>query len=94
MDLSTDRRRLLKRGAVLFAFGAAAASATSAAAGTTPKADVKYQFSPHGGDHCSLCTSFIPPPAADAGGPGDCKIVVGPIPQTGWCVLFSARQPR
>jgi len=87
---STDRRRLLKRSAVLVAFGAIAGAESGArAAGTTAKADVKYQYTPHGSDHCSLCASFIRPPANDVGGPGSCKIVVGPIPQNGWCVLFS-----
>jgi hypothetical protein len=50
---------------------------------------VKYQFTPNGEQHCSLCASFI---AGDSpGGPGTCKIVEGPIPQNGWCQLYSKR---
>lgn len=86
------RRVILRRGAVLAAFGAALAGAGAAqAAATTAKSDVKYQYTPKGSDRCGLCTSFIAPPASLADGPGNCKIVQGPIPQNGWCVLFSAK---
>jgi len=57
------------------------------AATKTPKTDVQYQFAPKGDQRCGLCASFIP--AADRQAAGACKIVDGPIPPTGWCVLFS-----
>jgi hypothetical protein len=85
---SPERRRLMALAATALV-GTALASQTRAAA-MTSKADVKYQFTPKGADHCGACTSFIPPPSG-GGGPGTCKIVEGPIPQNGWCVLFAAR---
>jgi hypothetical protein len=87
-----DRRRLIKAGAMAALIGAALAGGSALAQGAkTPKSQVKYQFTPQGdGSRCGLCTSFIPP--ADGGpGPGSCKIVDGPIPQNGWCVLFAHR---
>jgi hypothetical protein len=90
--IGPSRRLVLRRGAALFALGAAATTASAAsAAGTTPKATVKYQYTPNGSNHCSLCTSFIAPPPGAEDGPGACKIVAGPIPQNGWCVLFAPR---
>ena len=55
----------------------------------TPKAEVKYQFSPKGADHCALCVSFIP--GAEGQGAGICRVVDGPIQPGGWCELFSKR---
>jgi|HubBroStandDraft_1064217.scaffolds.fasta_scaffold16442_5 hypothetical protein len=90
-DLPDPRRRgLFKAAAVTVILGAGLA-ATQVRAATTPKADVKYQNTPNGDAHCSVCASFIPDPAG-GGGPGTCKIVQGPIPQNGWCVLFAARR--
>jgi hypothetical protein len=67
-----------------------AAAGAARAAGKTAKADVKYQYTPKDAARCGLCASFIPP--SDGGpGPGMCKIVDGPIPQNGWCVLFSPK---
>jgi hypothetical protein len=84
-----DRRRVMQLGAMVTLFGVAAAGAAQAAA-STPKTDVKYQYTPSGASRCGLCASFVPP--SDGGpGPGTCKIVVGPIPQNGWCVLYSPK---
>jgi hypothetical protein len=64
--------------------------ARAAAAGTgTPKSEVKYQFTPNGVARCGACVSFIPGDSNQ--GAGTCKIVQGPIPQNGWCVLFSKK---
>ena len=83
-----DRRRVMRLGAMVTLLGVAVAGA--ARAGTTPKTDVKYQYTPNGSARCGTCASFIAP--SDSGpGPGACKIVAGPIPQNGWCVLFSAK---
>jgi len=85
-----DRRRVIKAGAMAALIGAAlAGGAARAQAAKTPKSQVRYQYTPQSdGSRCGLCASFIP--AADAGpGPGACKIVDGPIPQNGWCVLFA-----
>jgi hypothetical protein len=83
----TTRRRLL--GCGLIGAGLVGACATQAWAGPkTPKAQVKYQFTPNGAERCGLCDSFIAP-SGGGDGPGGCKVVEGPIPQTGWCVLYS-----
>ena len=84
-----ERRRLMGLAAMTVLVGAAVASGARAAANTS-KADVKYQFTPKGSARCGLCASFIPP-GSGGSGPGTCKIVEGPIPQDGWCVLFSPR---
>jgi len=84
----TSRRALFYLGGATILLGMALAGAARAG-GKTPKADVKYQYTPKDSAHCSLCASFIPSPDG-GGGPGTCKIVDGPIPQNGWCVLFSA----
>ena len=84
---SPDRRRWLAIATVTVLVGPALAGRARAAP-TTSKADVKYQYTPKGSDHCAVCASFIAPPGGD-GGPGTCRIVQGPIPQNGWCVLFS-----
>jgi hypothetical protein len=86
-DQHPSRRGLIRLGATSVLLGVALASAARAAA-KTPKADVKYQYTPKDAAHCSVCASFIPSPDG-GGGPGSCKIVDGPIPQNGWCVLFS-----
>jgi hypothetical protein len=88
---STRRRWLQRAGLAIVAAPALAAFATSSAraAGKTPKADVGYQFTPHGDQHCGACTSFIPGDSRQ--GAGTCKIVDGVIPQSGWCSLFSKR---
>lgn len=82
-----DRRRLMGL-ATLTVLAAATLTSGARAAANTSKADVKYQFTPRGSARCGLCASFI---ASGGSGPGTCKIVEGPIPQDGWCVLFSPR---
>jgi hypothetical protein len=86
----TTRRRALS-GAAAFVSIVTFAPEGARAGVLTPKAQVKYQYQPQGAGQCSLCASFAPGP--DAGGPGTCKIVEGPISPTGWCLLFSPR-PR
>ena len=87
---SPERRRLMGLAGLGAIVGATAAAGVARAAATTSKADVKYQFTPNGANRCGLCASFIAP-ASGGTGPGTCKIVEGPIPQTGWCVLFAPR---
>ena len=85
-DSQPDRRR---RGLIRVGLGGAAAliAPRARASPTVAKADVSYQFTPHGDQRCGLCASFLP--GVDAAGPGACKVVAGPIPPNGWCVLFS-----
>ena len=89
-DRPSPDRRLLLLGTAAFAVASAAlAGGSRAAAGAkTQKADVKYQYTPKDAAHCGLCASFVPG-GGEGGAPGTCKIVDGPIPQNGWCVLFS-----
>jgi hypothetical protein len=83
-ERTPNRRRVLAAGTLALAGGLALGARAGA---KTPKADVKYQFQPHGTEHCGKCASFLRGP--DPKGPGTCKIVDGPIPLDGWCVLFS-----
>ncbi len=75
--------------ALLAALWRSALAYRARAAANTPKAAVNYQYTPKGDQHCGACASFIP--GADPHGPGTCQIVEGPIPQNGWCALFSRR---
>ena len=88
---STRRRWMLRASMALVATPVALAFAASSAkaAGKTPKADVGYQFTPHGDQHCGACISFIPGDSPQ--GAGTCQIIDGLIPQNGWCPLFSKR---
>ncbi len=84
------RRRLLRQGAALFAFGAGlTVAAGSAAASKVSKEFVKYQYSPKDSARCGVCASFIPPAGGSANEAGSCKIVEGAILQNGWCQVFS-----
>jgi hypothetical protein len=83
------RRTVLRAAGVLPA--ALAARPAAAAGPANAKADVKYQFTPKGADHCGACVSFLA--GESTGGPGTCRLVQGPIPQNGWCVLFARRRP-
>jgi hypothetical protein len=86
-----SRRTVLCRGAVLVTFGAVVATATAAsAAAKTPKTAVKYQYTPKGKAQCGLCASFIAPSGGGTGA-GTCQVVDGPIPQDGWCLLYSPK---
>ena len=90
-ETAEPSRRAWLKGATVFLAGAPVLLGASAAwaAASTSKADVKYQFTPHAADHCSLCTSYIP--SADGQGSGTCKIVAGAIQPDGWCFLFAKK---
>jgi len=88
--LALSRRRfVIGAGCALTAGPALLIASAASAAGSTPKTDVGYQYSPKGAQSCGLCASFIPGP--DASGAGTCQIVAGPIPQTGWCQLWAKK---
>ena len=91
LDHEPTRRRWLLRAslAVIAAPVALALARRARAAAKTAKADVGYQFTPHGDQHCGACASFIPGDSPQ--GSGTCRIIDGPIPQNGWCPLFSKR---
>ena len=68
----------------LFSYPAAAAddaATQSKAAKKVSKVSVKYQYKPHGKEHCGNCVNFI---AASK----TCKRVAGPIDPNGWCILW------
>ena len=79
-----SRRALLKSAALLA--GIAAIPVVAEAAGTVPKAAMKYQDHPHGNQDCSSCMQFIPGKSPTA--MGECKVVAGPISPKGWCVAY------
>ena len=79
-----SRRTLLKSAALLA--GIAAIPVVAEAAGSVPKAAMKYQDQPKGSQECSNCMQFIPGKSADA--MGECKVVAGPISPKGWCVAY------
>jgi hypothetical protein len=94
--MSASDRRPTRRacfGLVGFALAAAptalAAGSVQAATAKVAKADVGYQYAPHGDQRCGLCISFIAD--GNPGGPGSCKIVDGAIPPNGWCTLYAKR---
>ena len=60
------------------------------AAGTVPKAAMKYQDHPHGNQDCSSCMQFIPGKSASA--MGQCNVVAGPISPTGWCIAYAKKR--
>ena len=83
-------RRAVLKGAALIAGLAPLIQVRSAdAAGTVPKAAMKYQDKPNGKQDCSNCVQFIPgkTPAAM----GECKVVAGSISPHGWCVAYTAK---
>ena len=45
---------------------------------------VQYQAIPKNGQRCDKCVNWVPPNA--------CKIVVGPIAPSGWCVAFAPKE--
>jgi hypothetical protein len=85
----TTRRGVLIGAAVLTGLPILAASEAAHAAGSTPKANVKFQNNPKGAQQCSKCNYFIP--GASPTAPGQCKVVAGPIIPNGWCILFAAK---
>jgi hypothetical protein len=62
----------------------------AADAGVVTQANAKYQATPKGAAHCSICNYFIPGPKPDAN--GTCKQVAGVISPNGWC-QFYAKKP-
>jgi hypothetical protein len=83
------RRALLLAAAGLPAAAIFSRAEKAQAAGSTPKANVKFQNNPKGAQQCSKCNYFIPGASPTAA--GQCKVVAGPIPPNGWCILFAAK---
>ncbi len=85
----TTRRGVLAGAGTLAALPLLALPRQAHAAGTVPKATAKYQDHPSGANMCGKCNYFLP--GANAKGPGQCKLVAGPISPTGWCTLFAPK---
>jgi hypothetical protein len=64
--------------------------AALAQSGKARKQDMKYQDRPKDGQDCDDCIHFIP--GKKPKGPGECKIVEGPISPTGWCIEFQQKK--
>lgn len=88
-SIPTTRRALLLAAAVLPAAATFIWSKQAEAAGSTPKANVQFQYKPKGANQCSKCNYFIP--GANPTAVGQCKVVAGPIPPNGWCILFAPK---
>ncbi len=82
---SLSRRALFGRIATMIAavapFGA---GRRAAAQQKVSKREAKYQDHPKGEQRCEICVNFLPP--------DQCRFVVGPISETGWCQFFAARE--
>ncbi len=61
----------------------------AAQAGVVTQANAKYQPTPKGPNHCSICNYYIPGPKAGAN--GTCKQVAGSISPNGWCQFFAKK---
>ncbi len=83
------RRTVLIGAATLAGLPLLAQPLTAKAAGTMPKANVKFQDHPNGANKCSTCTYFVPGGSPTA--VGACKVVAGPIAPNAWCVLFAPK---
>lgn len=90
MSADFDRRRLVRRIALVTVLAPVALAGQALAEPANGKADVKFQNTPKGADRCADCVSFIA--GQTSGAPGTCKAVQGVIPQNGWCVLFQRRR--
>jgi hypothetical protein len=84
-----SRRAVLKSAALIAGFAPLVYMRGAAAAGTVPKAAMKYQDTPKGKQDCSNCVQFIPGSSPSA--MGECKVVAGPISPHGWCLAYTAK---
>ena len=82
--MTSQRRDFLKTGAAALA-GICVARVALAQAKATKQA-MQYQEQPRNGQECDQCMHWIPGP--NAGAPGQCKVVEGPINPKGYCVAF------
>jgi len=55
----------------------------------TPQSAVQYQNKPNGDKQCSKCTFFIPGDTATEN--GTCKLVVGTISPSGYCIAYNPK---
>jgi hypothetical protein len=74
----------------LLALASLSPLAAAPAAAKLGKGDVNYQLKPNGSARCGLCKSLRA--GASSSAPGACVLVEGPIPPSGWCVLFAPRK--
>jgi hypothetical protein len=81
-------RRTIVIGAAMMA-GLPLLAPQAAHAGVVTQANAKYQATPKGANHCSICNYFIPGPKAGAN--GTCKQVAGVISPNGWCQFFAKK---
>ncbi len=61
----------------------------AARAGVVTQANAKYQPTPKGANHCSMCNYYIAGPKPGAN--GTCKQVAGVISPNGWCQFFAKK---
>ena len=89
----TDNMKPASRRSVVIGAAALAAAPllipTQAAAGVVTQANAKYQPTPKGPSHCSICKYYLPKAGAKPTDNGTCKQVAGVISPNGWCQFYA-----
>lgn len=87
----TQRRRLLRRGALALAAIPVLAWPRAACAAGAAKSDFHYQEQPNGDQRCANCRAFLPAPSLSGQADGTCSVVAGPVSPHGWCMAYARR---
>ncbi len=86
---SVTRRTFLGGVVILPALAGLLTTGASADGSKASQASMRYQSSPNGDKHCSLCKFFVP--GQDANANGSCQIVDGSISPNGYCMAYAAK---
>jgi hypothetical protein len=78
-----SRRGILRAGLTVLAGGIIATAAHAQDDSKVEQSVVQYQTKPNNGQQCSTCVNFVAPNA--------CKVVLGTIVPTGWCVAYAPK---
>ncbi|MBV9233204.1 MAG: twin-arginine translocation signal domain-containing protein [Candidatus Eremiobacteraeota bacterium] len=89
MDESTRLSRRTFLGGMAVAAFAGTIASPALAETKASQASMRYQNTPNGSMHCSLCRFFIP--GRDAEANGSCQLVEGSISPNGYCIAFAAK---
>lgn len=84
-----NRRSFIEGVVVVPALAAAWAARARADSSKASQASMRYQSTPNGNMHCSLCKFFIS--GQDAQSSGTCQIVDGSISPNGYCIGFTQK---
>ncbi|MGC1381886.1 MAG: high-potential iron-sulfur protein [Candidatus Baltobacteraceae bacterium] len=86
---SWTRRTFLGSVVVLPALAGLVTAAASADGSKASQTAMRYQSSPNGDKHCSVCKFFVP--GQDANADGSCQVVDGSISPNGYCMAFAQK---